>query len=316
VASASDVEGELTMHIVPTGQTLGARVLGVDLSRPIDTSQVDALIVAVCTHGVLEFPEQELSTEDLRRFSAYFGELHVSPGGRAQVPGFPEVMVLSNKLENGQPVGLGDAGQSWHTDMSYMDTIAFANCLYGIEIPYRDGRALGDTQFRNTRQAYDELPDEVKQLLEGKTVTHDFNKFWDLMRSRPGSRREPLSAAERAKRPPATHPAVLEHPVTGRKVLYVNPGYAIRINELEPDESDRWLNWLFSHQEQPQFHFSYSWKPRSVLLWDNIGTNHNAVADYGPHEIRYIKRCQIMATRLFGAGGTRDPIRFSLISHR
>jgi len=298
------------VNIIPTGKTLGARVLDLDLARPLDDAQIEQLTVAVCEHGVLEFPEQQLETADLKRFSEYFGELHVSPGGRARLPGFPEVMVLSNIIENGEPVGLGDAGQSWHTDMSYMNMIAFGNCLYGLEIPHRDGRPLGDTQFRNTRRAYDELPGEVKTMLEGKTVTHDFNKFWELMRSRPGSRREPLGAAERAQRPPSVHPAVLEHPVTGRKVLYVNPGYAVRINELDQAESDRWLDWLFLHQEQPQFHYAYSWQPRSVLLWDNIGTNHNAVADYGPNDRRYIKRCQIMATRFFGPGGTRDPIPF------
>lgn len=294
------------MTIVPSGQTLGARVLNLDLSRPLTEAEVDTLIVAVSDHGVLEFPGQRLETEDLRRFSAYFGELHVSPGGRAQVPGYPEVMVLSNMIENGRPLGLADAGQSWHTDMSYMNMIAFGNCLYGLVIPQRDGRPLGDTQFRNTRQAYDELPDEVKDLLRGKTVTHDFNKFWDLMRRRPGSRREALSADERAKRPPAVHPAVLEHPVTGRPVLYVNPGYAVRINELSEADSDQWLDWLFRYQEQDRFHYAYAWQKNSVLLWDNIGTNHNAVADYGPDEHRYIKRCQIMATRFFGPGGTAE----------
>ncbi len=265
---------------------------------------------AICRHGVLAFPDQQIATEDLARFSAYFGELHVSPGGRAQVPGFPEVMVLSNIIENGKPIGLGDAGQSWHTDMSYMDMIAFANCLYGLIIPHRDGQPLGATQFRNTRQAWDELPDEVKALLDGKTVTHDFNKFWDLMRSRPGSRREALSAAERAQRPPAVHPAVLDHPVTGQKVLYVNPGYAVRINEMSEADSEHWLDWLFRYQESPRFLYEHRWQVNTVLLWDNIGTNHNAVADYGPHEHRYIKRCQIMATRFFGPGGTREPIPF------
>lgn len=298
------------MQITPTGRTLGATVTGIDLARPLSAAEIDHLTVLLCRHGVLEFTGQQLSNEDLARFSAYFGELHVSPGGRAQVSGFPEVMVLSNIIENGKPVGLGDAGQSWHTDMSYMNMIAFANCLYGLIIPHRDGKPLGATQFRNTHQAWDELPDEVKQLLDGKTVTHDFNKFWDLMRSRPGSRREALSAAERAQRPPAVHPAVLEHPVTGRKVLYVNPGYAVRINEMSEADSDRWLEWLFAYQESPRFHYEYNWRANSVLLWDNIGTNHNAVADYGPAEHRYIKRCQIMATRFYGSAGTRDPIPF------
>jgi taurine dioxygenase len=208
-------------------------------------------------------------------------------------------MVLSNIVEDGRPIGLADAGQGWHTDMSYSRTIAFANVLYGVKIPRRDGRALGATEFSSMHAAYDGLPQKIKSRLEGKTVLHDFEKFWEMMRREKGSKRPPLTEAQRAAKPPVSHPVFLVHPLTGRKVLYANPGYAVRINELPQKESDELLAYLFEHQLQPEYRYTFRWEQGDVLLWEDIGTIHNAVADYGPNEHRLIKRCQVMATRYF-----------------
>ncbi|MDN4017677.1 TauD/TfdA dioxygenase family protein [Zwartia panacis] len=298
------------MKIIPMPGTLGARVQEIDLSLPLMGAQTDALLLALGRYGVLEFPNQSLTTAQLKNFSQEFGSLYISPGGRAQAPGFPEVMILSNMVVNGQPLGLKDAGQSWHTDMSYAPVIALANILYGTTIPHRDGKPLGDTQFRNMHAVYEDLPEDLKQRLADKTITHDFNKFWDMMRARPGSTRPPLSETERKARPPVSHPAFLTHPLTGRKVLYANPGYAIAINGLPKAQSDAILEQLFELQLQDKYLYSHKWSQDSVLMWDNIGTTHNAVADYGPDEHRYMQRCQVMADRLFGPGGTQEPIIF------
>jgi taurine dioxygenase len=119
------------------------------------------------------------------------------------------------------------------------------------------------------------------------------------MRSRPGSIRGPLTAEQRAKRPPSVHPLFLTHPISGRTVLYCNPGYAIRINEVDPAESERILERLFAHQLQPKYLYTHTWTVGDVLVWDHIGTIHNAIPDYGPHEQRLMKRCQVMADRIF-----------------
>jgi taurine dioxygenase len=301
------------MKIVPTQQILGAQVLGVDLSHPLNQTQVNCLIKALGTHGVLEFTNQSLTTAQLKAFSEHFGELYISPGGRAQAPGFPEVMILSNMTQDGKPLGLQDAGQSWHTDMSYSNMIAFANVLHATVVPQRGGKPLGATQFRNTHAVYEDIAQDLKQRLEGKTIQHDFNKFWDMMRSRPGSTRPALSEEEKSKRPPASHPAFLTHPITRQKVLYANPGYAIKINEVSQAESDEILQYLFALQMHERYLYTYHWKKDSLLIWDNIGTMHNAVADYGPDEHRYIRRCQVMATHFYGEQGTRSPIFFNSI---
>lgn len=288
--------------IRPSGGALGASVTGIDLSRPMSAADFAAILRALGQHGVLCFPDQLLEPAALRDFSLRFGSIQTTLSGRFQDPGIPEVGILSNIVEDGKPVGLADAGQDWHTDMSYRDTMGFVNVLNAHKVPRRDGKVLGSTVFANMHAAYDALDPALKKRLENATATHDFNKFWDMMVRRGTAGRKPLTPEERAKRPPSVHPVFLTHPITGRKVLYCNPGYAVRINELDEAESDRVLETLFEHQLQPRFLHTHAWTERDLLIWDNIGTLHNAIPDYGPHEHRLMKRCQVMADKVFQAG--------------
>lgn len=289
------------MNIIESGQILGASVEGLDLAEPITADQFKTLEQALGRYGVLSYPKQSLSALQLKSFAENFGKLEINVANAFQEPGLPEVMILSNKRDaEGKAIGLSDAGQDWHTDMSYSRTIAFTNILYGLEIPHRNGEPLGNTEFCNMHAAFEALPKALKSQLAGLTITHDFAKFWDKMRAKPGSGRGPLTEAQRAGKPPVSHPVFLKHPITGKNVLYANPGYAMRINELPEDESTRILNFLFLHQVQPKFQYKHRWSVGDVLMWDNMGTLHNAIPDYGPDEHRYIKRCQVMADRYFG----------------
>ena len=257
------------MNIIPTGAGLGATIEGLDLAAPMAETEVDAITGALGQYGVIRFPRQQLSGGNLRDFSARFGELEVHVSNVYQEPGIPEVMILSNVVENGKPIGLADAGQDWHTDMSYARMIAFANVLYAVKVPRRDGVVLGNTEFSNMHAAYDDLPADVKARIDGLTATHDFDKFWSMMVKRPGSKRAPLSEAQRKARPPVTHPVVLTHPISGRKVLYANPGYTVKINELRPAESDGLLDYLFAHQLQPQYRYVHRWQEGDVHALQN-----------------------------------------------
>ena len=287
------------MKVTSSGETLGATIEGLDLGAPLSREEFDGVVHALGERGVVRFPRQRLTGRQLADFSARFGKLEINVANAYQEPGIPEVMILSNIVEGGKPVGLADAGQSWHTDMSYSGTIAFANVLYGVRIPSRAGKTLGATEFSNMHAAYDGLPAEMKRDLEGMTVLHDFNKFWEMMRREKGSKRPPLTEAQRKAKPPVSHPVFLTHPITGRKVLYANPGYSIRINELPPDESERTLAFLFAHQLEAEYRYTFRWEEGDVLMWEDIGTIHNAVADYGPDEHRLVKRCQVMATMFY-----------------
>jgi len=286
-------------HIIPSGGALGAEVRGLDLARPLDDACFARLLRALGAHGVLRFPGQRLTAAQLRDFSCRFGPIQRGVADRYRDPEVPEVGILSNIRRDGQPIGLADAGQDWHTDMSYTTTRGFVNVLYALEVPMRDGRPLGDTVFANMHAAHAALPAAVQARIASLSATHDFNVFWERMRRRPGSGRAPLTPAQRASRPPAIHPLVLQHPITGRPVLYCNPGYAERINELAAPESEALLDMLFAHQLRPEFQWAHRWSVGDVLLWDHLGTLHTAVADYTADEHRLMLRCQVMAESIF-----------------
>lgn len=285
------------MEIMPSGATLGARVLGIDLAEPLSDGDFRTLLRALGQHGVLCFPEQTLDTRAFAAFGKRFGDLEVNVANLFHEPDFPEVMILSNQMRpDGKPLGLNDAGQGWHTDMSYSRDIALANVLHAQAVPIRNGKPVGETQFRNMHAAYDELPDDLKHTLEGRTATHDFEKFWEVMRQRPGSRRAKLTEEQKRRKPPVSQPLVRVHPLTGRKILYANPGYTMWIDGMDRHESDTILDYLFRHQERVDFLYAHRWAVGDVLMWDNIGTVHNAVADYRPTEPRTMRRVQVMAT--------------------
>jgi taurine dioxygenase len=289
------------LTIEPTGAILGATVRGADLSQPLSDADFGQVLHALGQHGVLRFPDQQLNIGDVYRFSVQFGEVQgpsrVDPNGVADP--LANVGILSNIKENGAYIGSPDAGQDWHTDMSYRDIMGFVNVLYGIRIPRRAGKALGGTEFSNMHAAYDALPESVKTRLDGMTATHDFEKFWEHMRRDRNSGRPPMTEEQRKRRPPVVHPLFLTHPISGRKVLYCNPGYAIRINELSQAESDKMLDYLFQHQLEMRFRYTHEWNENDLLIWDHLGTIHRAIDDYGPDEIRLMRRCQVMATKVF-----------------
>jgi taurine dioxygenase len=287
------------MDIIPTGDSLGARINGMDLAQPLAQADYKTIEQALGKYGVVYFPRQKLQAGDVSRFAQNFGTLEINVAHLYHEPDMPEVMILSNMLENGKPIGLSDAGQDWHTDMSYSRTIAFSNVLYGLRIPMRDGKSLGNTEFCNMHAAYDGLPQALKEELDGMTITHDFNKFWEMMRREKGSTRPPLTEEQRRRKPPVSHPVFLVHPITGKKVLYANPGYSMRINEMPEQRSAEVLAFLFEHQLQDKYRYRHNWTEGDVLMWDNMGTIHNAVADYRPDEPRLIKRCQVMADKYF-----------------
>ena len=257
------------LTIEPTGAVLGAVVRGVDLARSLGEEDFARILLALGRHGVLRFPDQHLELADLKRFSERFGK--IQGGGVPRQPDqareFPEIDILSNLKEGGKYIGAPDAGQDWHTDMTYRETPGFVNVLYGIRIPRRDGKPLGGTEFANMHAAYDGLPDDIKTRLAGMTVTHDIEKFWENMRQNHGSQRPPMTDEQRRRRPPVVHPVFLTHPITGRKVLYCNPGFAERINELPERESDEMLDFRAS-------------APTAIPLHQCVGRER--LADLGP----------------------------------
>jgi taurine dioxygenase len=175
--------------------------------------------------------------------------------------------------------------------------ICLSTLKFDTTTPFNE--PLGGTEFANMHAAYDALPDDIKTRLDGMTATHNFEKFWEHMRRDKNSGRPPMTDEQRKRRPPVAHPVFMTHPITGRKTLYCNEGYTMRINELSQHDSDDMLDFLFRHQLEPRFRYTHEWTENDLLIWDHLGTIHRAIADYGPDEIRLMRRCQVMATKVF-----------------
>lgn len=293
------------LRIEPTGKILGATVRGID-PRRIGAEDFTTILRALGEHGVLCFPGQALEAADLRAFSQRFGEIQVIKNLPHHEPGMPEVTILSNVRQDGKLIGAPDAGQSWHTDMTYSKDMGFVNILSAFMVPVRDGRTLGGTEFTNTQQAAADLPPGLIARLEGLTATHDLEFYWEYMRREKNSQRPPLTAEQRAQRPPVHHPVLLTHPITGRKVIYVNPGFTARIDGVPEAEGTALLKTLIDHVMQPQYRYVHEWTQGDLLLWDHLGTWHYARPDYGPDEPRLMKRCQVLASKIFDPAFQRE----------
>ena len=291
------------LKIEPSSSILGAKVTGVDLSDPLSDADFASVLQALGQFGVLCFPNQPIEAEALRTFSSRFGALQAMSSGNSGrgEPGMPEVSILSNVVEDGRCIGIPDAGQDWHTDMTYNRVAGFVNVLVAKKVPVRNGKPLGATDFANTQAAYVDLPAELKAKLADATAIHDWNNFHEIMR-RKGSTRPALTEAQRRERPPVSHPVFLTHPISGHKVIYVNPGFTVAIDGLEPDESHATLEALFAQVLQTRYRYTHHWTVGDVLVWDHIGTWHCAVADYRPDEHRLMKRCQVLADKVFDPG--------------
>src|SRR5262245_36369419 len=141
------------VSIQPVHATLGARVTGVDLARPLSDADFAQVVRALARYGVLCFPEQPIEAAALQAFSSRFGGLQDMSSGNSSrcEPGMSKVSILSNIVENGRPIGIPDAGQDWHTDMTYNRVMGYVNVLVAKKVPTRNGRALGRTEFTNTQ---------------------------------------------------------------------------------------------------------------------------------------------------------------------
>lgn len=281
------------MNIQKSGEILGATIDGLDLSQPLSGQDLQLFLEALGRYGVLRIPQQKLDAHTLKNFSAQFGKLQPSPRENARAAGLAEVTIISNVLENGVPIGITEVGQEWHTDLTYEQERGFVNALYALRIPTRDGKALGSTLFSNMHQAYEDLPEIVKSRLDGATATHSDKKYFEILKEKGSTRTSAWSS------PPVSQPLVFHHPITGRKVLYANPGFTMEINEWEAQDSRMMLDFLFEHQTQKKYCYHYQWSENDLLVWDNLGTIHRAIGDYQPSEYRLMYRCRTTATDIF-----------------
>jgi taurine dioxygenase len=255
------------------GASLGAEILGVDLKAPMDDDAFAAFEAALVEHKVLAVRDQFLTTEQHVAFSRRFGELEVHPM-RPQGQ-FPEILVLDNHKDN--PVLSTDV---WHSDTTFRKTPTKYTILR-CEIMPEFG---GDTLWANMEAAYDGLSDTLRTMISGLRAVHDFQNFRVLFKNTEEDRIKLHRMEDMFPNP--SHPVVRTHPVTGRKSIYVNPQFTLRIEGLEPAESRAMLDVLFAQARVPEYQFRIRWTPGTIVFWDNRSTQHYAANDYYPQRRR------------------------------
>ncbi|UUX97696.1 TauD/TfdA dioxygenase family protein [Aquabacterium sp. J223] len=258
-------------HIRPLPGSFAAEVVGLDLSRPLSDADFQRLHAAHLQHHVLVFRDLRITPQQQIAFSRRFGPLQIHVLRQFQLPGHPEILVVSNIVENGQPIGLGDAGHYWHSDLSYKDKPSLGSMLHAQELPSEGG----DTLFADQHAAYDALPDDLKQRLQGLRAEHSYLAKYEELRAR-SPWRPRLTQAQIDEVPPAVQPVVRTHPETGRKALFVSEHFTTRIVGLPDDQSQALLQRLFAHSTRPEFVYRHQWQPHDMVFWDNRSVLHLA----------------------------------------
>lgn len=273
----------------------GCRIDGIDIGAGVDRDTAATIEEALNDHGVVCVSGQPYGPQELIDFSRNFGPLELNVAKTFHHGAYPEVNVLSNRIIDGKPEGAADAGQVWHTDLSYNRVVGRASILHAHMVPFKDGKALGDTAFRNMYMVYESLPPDIKARLEGKEACHEFEKMWNQMIAK-GSKRAPFTDAQRAEKPPVVHPVFLTHPWTGRKCLFVNRGLTQFILGIPKKESDELLEFLFDFQEREDFAYLHEWRVGDTVIWDNCATIHCATGGYDATQHRVMIRTQVLGS--------------------
>jgi taurine dioxygenase len=250
---------------------LGAEVLGLDLSQPLSGEDFARLHRAHLDHHVLVFRDQDITPSQQVAFSRRFGPLQIHVLRQFQLAHEPEVLVISNIRENGEPIGLGDAGHFWHSDLSYKETPSLGSMLHAQELPEEGG----DTLFANQHTAWEALPDPLKRAVDGLKAEHSYLARYEELRAR-NPWRPALTQTQIGEVRPAVHPVVRTHPETGRKALFVSEHFTTRIIGLPEDESRALLDELFDHSTRPEHIYRHRWQPQDMVFWDNRSLMHLA----------------------------------------
>lgn len=278
---------------------IGSEVTGTDLAQPLDERGFAAIHEALTQRSVLVFRDQCLSPARQLAFSARFGppEEHVLKSFAH--PDNAQVFLVSNLKDGTRPRGAIRAGQYWHSDCSYMAAPTMASMLHALQVPPYGG----DTLFASLFAAYESLSAPIRNLLDGLDAVHDYSYAYETYFSRFPDR-PPLSAAERAAVPPVEHPLVRVHPESGRRALFMSPGFTRRIVGVTEEESRALLAFLCAHVTRPEFIYRHRWRAGDVVIWDNRAALHCAVADYDMNEPRHMHRTSIAGDVPLGVDDT------------
>lgn len=265
----------MSIQITPTGQACGAAITGVDLTRPLEATEIAAIRAAWLEHHVVSFADQNLTDDDLERFSLYFGGFGDDPF-IAPIEGRQHIIAVRRNANEQAPL----FAESWHTDWSFQEVPPAATCLYGLTIP----PIGGDTWYNNQHKALDEMPEALRSKLEGKVAIHSAKAAYspDGMYGQEDKASDrsmeilPSDEANETQR----HLIIRKHPDTGRAGIYGCFGYIIGIEGMADTEAVDLLVELYEWQTRPEFQYHHKWQKNMLVMWDNRSVLHRATGGY------------------------------------
>jgi taurine dioxygenase len=283
----------MTLQVNRIGRALGAEIVGVDLSRPVEDAAFAAIHRALLDHLVVAVRDQEISPADHIAFSRRFGPLEEHDNKRYLKDGHPEILVLSNDLDaQGRPIGVPDAGDAWHSDHSFKPRPALCTLLHAQKLPSRGG----DTEFANLYLAYEGLEGATKRRIARLKGVHTVNKLRNPRVQMAGTRADAKDFYERQGRAQTdvAHPLVRRHPETERPLLYCSPRFTIAIEGMDDREAQPLLDELFARQLDPAILYRHHWRAGDLLIWDNRCVNHRAAGGYAYPDVRLMHRTTVL----------------------
>lgn len=266
------------MQITPTGQACGARVTGVDLAQPLDRETIDGIRSAWLEHHVLTFPNQNLTDDDLVRFTNYFGNVGDDPYF-VPINKKTPVVALTRRADEQAPV----FAQNWHTDWSFKQHPPIGTCLYSLVVP----PVGGNTGFANQQLALEQMPDRLRQRLTNKIALHSaaaaYGPDGTYGKKDQGSDRSMKILFSKQANKPEPHPIIAKHPESGAETIFGTVGYIHTILGLEAEDSRQLIVDLYAWQTREEFQYTHVWEPNMLVMWDNRSVLHKANGGYDGH---------------------------------
>lgn len=289
MSQLNDMPGRYTrFRTEPYTHNIGAVIHGLDLRQPLDDTTQAELQDALARHEVIFFRDQDLTPEQHVRFTRTFGDVAEVKAFFPRLQSHPEIEIVESTADRPR------AASNWHADITWREQPPLGTSLYAQVIPATGG----DTVWASLTKAWESLPPAFQAYLETLTAVHTWEiSGWTEYLLRKDASDDELKAA-RTKYPPVEHPVVRVHPVTGKKILYVNSTFTSHIKGLTRSASDALLTQLFELVRVPEFQARLRWAPGTLAVWDNRSTQHYAVGDFFLQH-RKLHRITITAEQTF-----------------
>jgi len=251
---------------------IGAEIVGKNIFDNLSTTVCDKIYKALIEHKVIFFRNQEITNDQHIKFAKSFGKIEPPHPIYPHVDQYPEIVLLENDEKKPPDTDV------WHTDVTFKPNPPFASILYSKIIP----SSGGDTLWSCLSSIYDAFPNYIKKYLETLKAVHDMGDFRNTF-----TKNEAIGKAEKLnegfkKFGSSIHPVIKIHPITKKKIIYINPGFTNHIVGLNSTDSNNLLNYLFTFMNKPEFQIRFKWSEQTIAMWDNRCTMHYAIGDYMP----------------------------------